>query len=198
MKRTPHRCGWVDPASPLHCQYHDEEWGVPVHDDGVLFEYVVLEGAQAGLSWSTILKKRDAYRRAFSGFDPVKVARYSSAKEARLLQDSGIVRNRQKIASAVTNAKAFLRLQEEEGSFDRWLWSHVKNRPVRGRWRTWKDIPASTPLSETISRDLKRRGFKFIGPTICYAFLQAVGVVDDHETACFRSRRRRASSANGR
>jgi DNA-3-methyladenine glycosylase I len=182
----------------LHCQYHDEEWGVPVHDDGVLFEYVVLEGAQAGLSWSTILKKRDAYRRAFSGFDPVKVARYSSAKEARLLQDSGIVRNRQKIASAVTNAKAFLRLQEEEGSFDRWLWSHVKNRPVRGRWRTWKDIPASTPLSETISRDLKRRGFKFIGPTICYAFLQAVGVVDDHETACFRSRRRRASSANGR
>ena len=184
---TKRRCTWAG-TDPLYVRYHDEEWGVPVHDDRRLFEMITLEGAQAGLSWITILKKRDGYRRAFHGFDPAKVARMTARDRARLMKDEGIVRNRAKIASTVTNAKAFLALQEEHGSFDAWLWSFTDGVPVRARRRSLKDIPAKTPLAEQISKELVRRGFRFVGPTIVYAFLQAVGVVDDHLVTCFRAR----------
>jgi DNA-3-methyladenine glycosylase I len=166
--------------------YHDREWGVPVHDDRLLFEFMTLEGAQAGLSWDTILNKRQGYRRAFAGFDPAKVARFSAARRARLMDDAGIVRNRLKIESAVTNAAAFLAVQREFGSFDRYLWGFTGGKPVRGRFRTSKELPARTELSDALSRDLKRRGFRFVGTTICYAFMQAVGIVNDHVTGCFR------------
>jgi len=166
--------------------YHDREWGVPMHDDRVLFEFLILEGAQAGLSWETILNKREAYRRAFAGFDPGKVARFTVARRARLMQDAGIVRNRLKIESAVTNAVAFLAVQREFGSFDRYLWGFAGGKPVRGRFRTSRELPARTDLSDALSKDLKRRGFRFVGTTICYAFLQAVGVVNDHTIGCFR------------
>lgn len=180
---TP-RCAWAgdDPAMQA---YHDNEWGVPQHDDRVLFEFLILEGAQAGLSWSTILDKRENYRRAFDRFDPQKVVRYTPAKIAQLLQDEGIVRNRLKLESAVTNAYAFLKVQKEFGSFDKYLWSFVKNRPVV-RPRSAKKVLATTPLSDQISADLLRRGFKFVGSTIIYAYLQAVGVVNDHAATCFR------------
>jgi DNA-3-methyladenine glycosylase I len=179
------RCGWVS-DDPLYTAYHDEEWGVPVHDDRVLFEFLLLEGAQAGLNWSTILHKREGYRKAFSGFDPRRVARYDRRKLERLLADPGIVRNRLKVASAVANASAFLAVQEEFGSFDAYVWRFVDGAPIRNRWRRLSDVPASTPESETLSRDLKKRGFRFVGATICYAFMQATGMVNDHLTGCFR------------
>jgi DNA-3-methyladenine glycosylase I len=166
--------------------YHDTEWGVPQHDDRVLFEFLILEGAQAGLSWSTILAKREAYRKAFSGFDPAKVARYKADKIAKLMKDPGIVRNRLKIESAVRNAQAALEVQKEFGSFDRYLWQFVRGKPIRNSWRAGKNLPAETKESQAMSKDLKRRGFNFVGPTVCYAFMQAVGMVNDHLVSCFR------------
>jgi DNA-3-methyladenine glycosylase I len=170
--------------------YHDREWGRPVHDDRVLFEFITLEGAQAGLSWETILAKREAYRRAFAGFDPAKVARFTAARRAKLMQDAGIVRNRLKIASTVTNAAAFLRLQKEFGSFDRFLWDFAGGKPIASRYGSSRELPARTELSDRLSKELKRRGFRFVGTTICYAFLQAVGVVNDHSVDCFRHGKR--------
>jgi DNA-3-methyladenine glycosylase I len=184
MPPEPIRCVWA--RTPLSIAYHDAEWGSPVHDDRLLFEFLVLEGAQAGLSWETILKKRDAYRAAFAGFDPARVARFKPERIARLLKDPGIVRNRLKIASAVTNAKLFLAVQREFGSFDRYVWSFVGGEPRVNRWRSLRDVPARTPQSDDLSRDLTKRGFKFVGSTICYAFMQAVGMVDDHTEDCFR------------
>jgi DNA-3-methyladenine glycosylase I len=178
------RCPWA--LNPLSIQYHDQEWGVPQHDDQVLFEFLVLEGAQAGLSWSTILKKRDNYRRAFARFDPGVVARYDARKTAKLLADPGIVRNRLKIAAAIKNAKAVLAVQKEFGSFDAYVWRFVGSQPVCNAWKTLKQIPARTPESDGMSKDLLARGFKFVGPTICYAFMQAVGMVNDHLVGCFR------------
>jgi len=181
------RCGWVG-SEPLYRTYHDREWGVPVHDDRLLFEFLILEGAQAGLSWITILKKRDAYRAAFAGFDPGAVAGFDEAKVAELLANPGIVRNRLKVESAITNARSFLEIQEEFGSFDAYQWRFVDGRPIRNAWRSIKEIPASTPVSDAMSRDLKRRGFRFVGSTICYAHMQAVGMVNDHTVDCFRWR----------
>lgn len=183
-----HRCGWVPPDDPRYLAYHDDEWGVPVHDDIHLFEMLTLEGAQAGLSWATILKKRDGYRTAFAGFAPAKIARFTPAKIERLLQDPGIVRNRLKVASTVTNAKATLAVQREFGSLDAYLWGFVDRAPLVGRWEHFRDIPAETQESRAMSKDLKRRGFRFVGPTVCYAFMQAAGFVNDHELACFRYR----------
>jgi DNA-3-methyladenine glycosylase I len=180
------RCGWARGNSPHYEAYHDEEWGVPVHDDRLLFEFLILEGAQAGLSWATILNKRARYREVFDGFDPARVARYDERKVAALLADPGIVRNRLKVAAAVTNARAFLEVQREFGSFDAYLWGFVGGRPRQNAWRRLADVPARTPESDALSRDLKRRGFKFVGSTICYAFMQAVGLVNDHESGCFR------------
>jgi len=179
------RCKWAG-SDPEMIAYHDREWGVPQHDDRVLFEFLILEGAQAGLSWSTILKKREGYRRAFANFDPQKVARFTSKKIEKLLQDPSIVRNRLKVDSAVTNARAFLKVQKEFGSFDAYLWSFVDGKPTGNKWKTLRDIPAKTPASDAMSKDLKKRGFKFVGSTICYAFMQAVGMVNDHTTDCFR------------
>ncbi|MCB1163306.1 DNA-3-methyladenine glycosylase I [bacterium] len=181
----PKRCAWAG-SDPLYQAYHDGEWGVPVHDDRLLFEFLILEGAQAGLSWITILKKRDRYREIFANFDPAKVARFTPARVEKLLADPGIVRNRLKVEGAVKNARAFLAVQKEFGSFDAYLWGFVEGRPIQNRWRAMGDIPAETPLSREMSRDLKRRGFTFVGPTICYAFMQAVGLVNDHVTDCFR------------
>lgn len=166
--------------------YHDTEWGVPVHDDRRLFEFLILEGAQAGLSWSTILKKRGNYRAAFDDFDPGLVARYTQRKQAALLKNEGIVRNRLKIASTIDNARAFLEVQEEFGSFDAYVWDFVAATPIKNRWRQMVDVPAETPLSQALSKDLRRRGFRFVGSTICYAFMQAVGMVNDHLVGCFR------------
>jgi DNA-3-methyladenine glycosylase I len=179
------RCAWSG-ADPQYIAYHDEEWGVPVHDDRLLFEFLVLEGAQAGLSWSTILRKREAYRRAFDSFDPRKVARYDKRKMAALLVDAGIVRNRAKIESAVKNAGAFLEVQEEFGSFDAYQWRFVDGRPIQNRRRAIGHIPASTAQSDAMSKDLKSRGFNFVGSTIIYAHMQAVGMVNDHVVGCFR------------
>jgi DNA-3-methyladenine glycosylase I len=179
------RCPWAG-TDPDYIRYHDTEWGVPVCDDRKLFEFLVLEGAQAGLSWLTILKKRENYRKAFDRFAPEKVARYGDAKIARLLADPGIVRNRQKIAAAVKNAGAFLRVQEQFGSFNRYMWQFTDGRPIQNRWQSDEDIPARTAESEAMSRDLKQRGFSFVGPTICYAHMQAVGMVNDHLVGCFR------------
>ncbi len=184
---TKKRCAWSG-TDPQYIAYHDEEWGVPVHDDRVLFEFLILEGAQAGLSWSTILRKREAYRRAFDRFDPRKVARYDQRKVAVLLQDAGIVRNRAKIASAVKNARAFLEVQEEFGSFDAYQWRFVGGRPIQNRRRAIGGIPARTDESDAFSKDLKRRGFSFVGSTIIYAHMQAVGMVNDHVVECFRHR----------
>ena len=183
---TDTRCGWA--RNPLAEAYHDAEWGVPIHDDRKIFEFIVLEGAQAGLSWDTILRKREAYRRAFDGFDPAKVARYGARKVAALLANPGMVRNRLKVGSAVRNARAFLRVQEERGSFDAYIWGFVDGRPIVNRWKALRQIPARTPLSDTISKDLKKRGFSFVGSTIVYAHLQATGVVNDHVVSCFRWR----------
>jgi DNA-3-methyladenine glycosylase I len=190
---TPHaddkpRCAWAT-ADPLYVRYHDEEWGVPVHDDRKLFELLILEGAQAGLSWITILRKRESYRKAMSQFDPKKVARYDAAKLDALMSDPGIVRNRLKIGSAVSNAKAFLALQKDVGSFDSFIWSFVGGEPVVNRWRSAKQVPARTAASDAMSRELAKRGFRFVGPTICYAFMQACGLVNDHVVGCFRAPR---------
>jgi DNA-3-methyladenine glycosylase I len=183
----PTRCAWA--RTPLSISYHDSEWGSPVHDDRALFELLTLEGAQAGLSWETILKKRDAYRVAFAGFDPVKVARFSDDRLARLLRNPGIVRNRLKISSAVGNAKLFLAVQREFGSFDAYVWAFIGGRPRVNEWRSLRQVPARTAESDALSRDLSKRGFKFVGSTICYAFMQAVGMVDDHTVDCFRRQR---------
>jgi DNA-3-methyladenine glycosylase I len=180
------RCPWGVWDDPLYRAYHDEEWGVPVHDDRLLFEFLVLEGAQAGLSWSTILRKREGYRKAFSGFDPQRVAAYGPDDVARLLGDAAIVRNRLKIESAVANAQAFLRVREEFGSFDAYIWRFVDGATIQNRWHSLADIPAKTAEAEVMSRDLKARGFRFVGPTICYAHMQATGMVNDHTVDCFR------------
>src|SRR5690606_22325405 len=179
MAKEPERCGWCL-ADPIYVAYHDEEWGVPVHDDRLLFEFLVLEGAQAGLSWLTILRKRAAYRRAFAQFDPERVARFDAKKIERLLADPGIVRNRSKLESAVKNARAFLEVREEHGSFAKYQWGFVEGRPIQNRFRTLSEIPARTPLSDAFSKDLKRRGFSFVGSTIVYAHMQATGMVNDH------------------
>ena len=182
-----HRCSWAG-TDPLYVHYHDHEWGVPLHDERKLFEMLILDGAQAGLSWITILRKRDNYRAAFDGFDPRKMARYGERKAQALLNDPGIVRNRLKIAAAIQNAKMLLTLQEQEGSFDEYLWRYVDGKPIVNARRSIKEIPPRTPLSDAISKDLTRRGFKFVGPTICYAFMQAMGMVNDHTVDCFRYR----------
>jgi DNA-3-methyladenine glycosylase I len=181
------RCAWA--TTPLGIAYHDTEWGVPVHDDRVLFEFLILEGAQAGLSWETILRKRDAYRKALARFDPAKVARFGAAEKKRLMKDEGIVRNRLKIDSAVTNAKAYLAVQKEFGSFDAYVWRFVGGKPLVNRRRGMGDLPAKTKESDELSKDLLGRGFKFVGSTICYAYMQAVGMVDDHLDGCFRKAR---------
>jgi len=182
----PKRCEWVLLDQPVYLAYHDEEWGVPVHDDSRLFEMLSLEGAQAGLSWSTILNKRDGYRSAFAGFDPAKVARFTPAKVERLLQDPGIVRNRLKVESTVNNAARVREVQRELGSLDAYLWSFVGGHPLVGRFTRLGDIPAETAESKAMSKDLKKRGFRFVGPTVCYAFMQACGLVQDHVASCFR------------
>jgi DNA-3-methyladenine glycosylase I len=180
------RCAWAGISDPLYLAYHDEEWGVPIHDDRLLFEFLVLEGAQAGLSWSTILKKRDNYRQAFDHFDAEKVAAYDEQKIAELLSNPGIVRNKLKIHAAIQNANAFLAVRQAFGSFDAYIWQFVGGKPKINAWKTLRDIPAETDESRAMSKDLLKRGFKFVGPTICYAFMQAVGLVNDHTVDCFR------------
>lgn len=180
------RCGWANPANPRYLAYHDEEWGVPCHDETRLFEMLNLEGAQAGLSWETILNKRDNYRAAFDGWDAELIARYDAAKVAALLADAGIVRNRLKIAATINNAQAYLRLRDEFGGLDAYLWAYVDGKPICNGWAGYQMAPAKTPLSDTISKDLIRRGFKFVGSTIIYAYMQAIGMVNDHSVDCHR------------
>jgi len=182
------RCAWVPEADELYVAYHDEEWGVPERDDRTLYELLTLEGAQAGLSWATILHKRENYRKAFTGFDPAAVAAFGPARVEELLQDAGIVRNRLKVESTVENARRVLEVQEELGSFSDLVWSFVDGEPLVGGWRSVSEIPAETPVSKAMSKELKRRGFRFVGPTVCYAFMQATGLVDDHVVSCFRFR----------
>jgi DNA-3-methyladenine glycosylase I len=191
----PVRCPWAE--NEPNTAYHDTEWGVPVHDDRLLFEFLILEGAQAGLSWTTILNKRENYRRAFDQFDPQLVAKYDDADTARLLADAGIVRNRLKVASAIQNARAFLRVQQEFGSFDAYIWSFVNGKPVCNERKSMAEVPAKTPESDAMSRDLLKRGFKFVGSTICYAMMQATGMVNDHLVTCFRHRECRKLSRSG-
>ncbi len=186
MKRT--RCPWCEGVNEAYIRYHDEEWGVPVHDDRTHFEFLILEGAQAGLSWSTILSKRDAYRRAYRDFDPLAVARFNSRSVARLCADASIVRNRLKIQASITNARAFLGIAQEFGSFDAYVWRFVEGAPIRNRWREQSQVPATSPESDALSHDLKARGFKFVGSTIIYAHMQATGLVNDHLLSCFRYR----------
>jgi DNA-3-methyladenine glycosylase I len=181
------RCAWVRADVPLYVAYHDEEWGVPSHDDRYLFELLTLEGAQAGLSWLTILRKREGYRRAFAGFDTEAVARFDERDVARLLEDPGIVRNRAKVESAVNNARRVLELRDERGSLDAYVWSFVGGKPIVGSWRSARELPAETGESRALSKDLKRRGFRVVGPTVCYSFMQAAGLVDDHTSDCFRA-----------
>jgi DNA-3-methyladenine glycosylase I len=178
------RCSWAG-DSPIYVDYHDNEWGRPVHDDGKLFEMLILEGAQAGLSWITVLKKREAYRKAFDSFDPEKIVHYGDAKIQELMANEGIIRNRLKINAAITNAKLFLEMVEKHGSFDKFIWNYVDGKPITGHLEKIEDVPASTPLSDKISKDLKKLGFKFVGSTIIYAFMQATGMVNDHVTDCF-------------
>ena len=180
------RCNW--PSNDLSIRYHDEEWGKPLHDDRGLFEFLILEGAQAGLSWDTILRKRENYRKAFDGFDVNKVARYTDKKVEKLLQDEGIIRNRLKIASAISNARAFLAVQNEFGSFDKYIWSFVDGKPIVNKWKLTSQVPATSPESDAISKDMKKRGFNFVGSTIMYAHMQATGMVNDHLVSCFRYR----------
>ena len=183
------RCGWA--RNPLAIAYHDREWGVPVRDDRKLFEFLILEGAQAGLSWDTILAKRDNYRKAFAGFDPKRISRFDARRKRTLMQNAGIVRNRLKIEAAVVNARCFLALQKEHGSFSEYVWSFVGGKPIKNRHRSMKTVPARTSVSDALSKDLKKRGFKFVGSTIIYAFMQAVGMVNDHTVECFRYQRSR-------
>ena len=185
-KMERNRCAWSASGNDLYIEYHDEEWGVPVHDDRTHFEFLILEGAQAGLSWATILNKREAYRRAFDDFDPARVARFSEKRVAKLLETPGIVRNRLKVHGAVANARAFLEVQKEFGSFDRYVWPFVGGKPIVHRRKSMKEVPATSAESDALSRDLKKRGFKFVGSTILYAHMQAVGMVNDHEVGCFR------------
>ena len=180
------RCAWVPLDNPLYVKYHDEEWGVPIHDDQLLFEFLILEGAQAGLSWLTILKKRDNYRLAFNDFDPQKVALYDEKKIEELMQNSGIIRNRRKIESAIANARAFLEIQSKYGSFDSFIWNFVDGKPIVNCWKSTKEIPPKTSLSDTLSKELIKKGFKFVGSTIIYSHMQATGMVNDHTTDCFR------------
>jgi len=184
--RAVTRCAWA--VDPIHHDYHDMEWGVPVHDDRVLFEFLILEGAQAGLSWTTILKKRDGYRKAFADFDPAKVARFTEKRQEKLMTNPAIVRNRLKIASSVSNARAFLDVQDEFGSFDSYIWRFVDGKPIVNSFKSLSEIPATTALSDRISKELKKRGFRFVGSTIMYAYMQAVGMTNDHTTDCFRYR----------
>lgn len=184
--RNVSRCPWAGTDDPLYVAYHDDEWGVPVREDRLHFEFLILEGAQAGLSWSTILRKREGYRQAFSDFDPQRVARFGEQRILTLLENPGIVRNRLKVRSAVTNAQAFLAIQEEFGSFDAYVWPFVGGRPIQNRWHDQGDVPATSPESDALSKDLKRRGFKFVGSTILYAHMQATGMVNDHILSCFR------------
>jgi DNA-3-methyladenine glycosylase I len=186
-QRAVRRCAWAG-SDPLYTRYHDDEWGVPVHDDRRLFEFLILEGAQAGLSWITILRKRPAYRAAFKRFDPRAVAAFGARDVRRLLGDEGIVRNRLKIDAAIANAQAFLTVQREERSFDRFIWTFTDGRPIVNRWKSMRELPAETDASRAMSKELRRRGFRFVGPTICYAFMQAVGMVNDHVVTCFRHR----------
>ncbi|MFH1699890.1 MAG: DNA-3-methyladenine glycosylase I [Candidatus Zixiibacteriota bacterium] len=179
------RCTWAG-DDPMMRAYHDEEWGIPLYDDQKLFEFLILEGMQAGLSWSTILKKRDNFRNAFDNFDAVKIARYRNAKIEKLMSEAGIIRNRLKIKAAISGAKAYLNVQKEFGSFHNYIWQFTGGKPIVNKWKTLKDIPVFTPEAEVMSKDLKRRGFNFVGPTICYAFMQATGMVNDHTTDCFR------------
>jgi DNA-3-methyladenine glycosylase I len=182
------RCAWAESGNELYIQYHDREWGVPVHEDRKQFEFLILEGAQAGLSWSTVLNKREGYRKAFANFDPVKVARFSEKKIETLIQDPSIIRNRLKITSAVSNARAFLDIQKEYGSFDTYIWAFVGSKPLQNRWNAMDEVPATSPESDALSKDLKQRGLKFVGSTIMYAHLQAAGLVNDHLLSCFRYR----------
>ncbi len=179
------RCTWCG-SDPLYIAYHDDEWGIPIHDDRLLFEFLILEGAQAGLSWITILKKRDNYRKAFHGFDHERIAKYTETDVKRLLADAGIVRNRLKIESVIKNARGVIKIQEEFGSLDAYLWRYVDDTPKQNDWKSMAELPAKTDISEMMSKDLKKRGFNFVGPTICYAFMQAAGLVNDHITECFR------------
>ncbi|MGP8124929.1 MAG: DNA-3-methyladenine glycosylase I [Nitrososphaerales archaeon] len=188
MANRRRRCDWVPPGDPLYAAYHDLEWGVPLHDDRKLFEFLVLEGMQAGLSWGTILRKRENFRKAFDGFDPKRVTAYNERKVKSLLADGGIVRNGLKVRSAIANAKAFLAVQREFGSFDSYIWGFIENKPSINRWRTLKELPGATVKSRTISEDLVRRGFRFVGPTIVYSLMQATGMVNDHLIHCFRYR----------
>src|SRR6201997_477830 len=183
-KRDLMRCPWA--GNPLNIPYHDEEWGVPVHNDHQWFEFLILEGAQAGLSWDTILQKRARYRKVYAEFDPEKVARFGAKKSRELLADPGIIRNRLKIAAAVTNAQAFLKVQKEFGSFDKYVWNFVGGAPIQNKWKKRQQVPAVTPLASALSKDLKKRGFRFVGPTIVYALMQATGLVNDHLESCFR------------
>jgi len=183
--KTKRRCEWGT-VSQLYIDYHDNEWGVPIHDDRTLFEFLILEGAQAGLSWETVLKKRENYRKAFSNFDPVKVSRYSDKKVEALMGNKGIIRNRLKITSAINNANRFIEIQKEFGSFDTYIWQFVNGKPITNRFKSIQEIPATTKESDAMSKDLKKRGFKFVGPTICYAHMQATGMVNDHIVGCFR------------
>jgi DNA-3-methyladenine glycosylase I len=185
MPKEKHRCAWSG-DDPAMIAYHDQEWGVPVHDDRVLFEFLILEGAQAGLSWRTILNRRETYRSAFSGFDAKKIAKYTNKDEERLLADPGIIRNKLKISGAIQNAKSFLAVQKEFGSFDAYVWRFVDGKPINRKVKTASDVPAVTSEAQAMSKDMIKRGFKFVGPTICYAFMQAVGMVNDHELECFR------------
>lgn len=189
------RCGWSI-SDPLMIDYHDKEWGVPVHDDRKHFEMIVLDGAQAGLSWQTVLRKRESYREAFDNFDPKKVARYNEKKIRELLNNPGIIRNRLKVNSAVVNAKAFLEVTDEFGSFDKYIWQFVGHRTIHNEWKSLKELPAKTSVSDAMSKDLKKRGFNFIGSTICYAYMQAAGMVNDHTTECFRHKELRRTSPN--
>lgn len=185
---TKLRCPWVDLSKPDYVEYHDKEWGVPVHDDRTIFEFLILEGAQAGLSWHTVLRKRDAYRKAFARFDPRKVARYDKKELTSLLNNPGIIRNKQKIVAAINNAQRFLEVQAEFGTFDAYIWRFVDGQPIVHKLRHLRDYPASTAESDALSKDLKRRGFKFVGSTICYAHMQATGMINDHVIGCFRRR----------
>jgi DNA-3-methyladenine glycosylase I len=185
MSEMRHRCPWAE-RTELERQYHDTEWGIPTHDDRRLFEFLLLEGAQAGLAWITVLRKREAYRVAFDGFDPERIARYDEAEIATLLANPGLIRNRLKIQSAVTNARAFLQIQAEFGSFDDYVWRHADGPPVTQVWPSLADLPARSPLADRLSKDLQKRGFRFVGPVICYSYLQAVGVVNDHIVGCYR------------
>jgi DNA-3-methyladenine glycosylase I len=196
MSDTKTRCQWA--RNELAIAYHDQEWGRPVHDDRTLFEFLILEGAQAGLSWDTILKKRDNYRAALDGFDPSRIARYDAKKFASLMANEGIVRNRLKIESTIDNAKAFLKVQKEFGSFDRYIWGFVGGEPLINNWRSLKDVPASTVDSDAMSKDLRKRGFRFVGSTICYAFMQACGLVNDHTLDCYVRKELQRKSARAR